>query len=286
MKVDNAIIMAAGVSSRFAPLSYERPKALIEVKGEILIERQIRQLREAGVPEIIVVTGYMAEKYSYLRQKLGVTLVYNPEFDTRNNNGSLWYAKDLLKNTYICSADNYFNVNPFERDVDGAYYSALYAEGHTAEWCMEEDAEGHICSVTIGGENAWYMLGHAFFSEAFSRRFVQILTDEYMLPETAGKYWETIFMEHLNDLKMKIRRYPNDVIFEFDSLDELRVFDESYICDTRSALLKKAAEELGVTEDRLVNIRPVKNADAAVVGFSFDCGAEHHTRLYHSENTV
>lgn len=42
MKVDNAIIMAAGTSSRFAPLSFERPKALIEVRGEILIERQIR----------------------------------------------------------------------------------------------------------------------------------------------------------------------------------------------------------------------------------------------------
>ena len=49
MKVDNAIIMAAGTSSRFAPLSFERHKALIEVRGEILIERQIRQLREAGI---------------------------------------------------------------------------------------------------------------------------------------------------------------------------------------------------------------------------------------------
>ena len=46
-KVENAIIMAAGLSSRFAPLSYEKPKALITVKGEVLIERQIRQLKEA-----------------------------------------------------------------------------------------------------------------------------------------------------------------------------------------------------------------------------------------------
>ena len=45
--VDNAVIMAAGTSSRFAPLSYEKPKALIEVKGEILIERQLRQLQES-----------------------------------------------------------------------------------------------------------------------------------------------------------------------------------------------------------------------------------------------
>ena len=42
-KVDNAVIMAAGTASRFAPLSFERPKALIEVKGEVLIERQIRR---------------------------------------------------------------------------------------------------------------------------------------------------------------------------------------------------------------------------------------------------
>ena len=60
-KVDNAVIMAAGTASRFAPLSYERPKALIEVKGEVLIERQIRQLKEAGVPEIIVIAGYKKE---------------------------------------------------------------------------------------------------------------------------------------------------------------------------------------------------------------------------------
>ena len=42
-KVDNAIIMAAGTASRFAPLSFEKPKALIEVRGEVLIERQIKQ---------------------------------------------------------------------------------------------------------------------------------------------------------------------------------------------------------------------------------------------------
>lgn len=41
-RVTNAVIMAAGMSSRFAPLSYEKPKALLQVKGDILIEREIR----------------------------------------------------------------------------------------------------------------------------------------------------------------------------------------------------------------------------------------------------
>ena len=49
-KVDNAIIMAAGMSSRFAPLCYETPKGLLNVKGEKLIEREILQLKEILFP--------------------------------------------------------------------------------------------------------------------------------------------------------------------------------------------------------------------------------------------
>ena len=125
MKVDNAIIMAAGTASRFAPLSYEKPKALIEVHGEVLIERQIRQLREAGIEEIIIVTGYMAEQFEYLKDKYGVVLVHNPDYLTRNNNASIYVAREYLKNSYICSSDNYFLSNPFEPEVDESYYSAV-----------------------------------------------------------------------------------------------------------------------------------------------------------------
>ena len=92
MRVDNAVILAAGVSSRFAPLSYEIPKALIEVRGEVLIERQIRQLKEAGIPEIYVVTGYKAEKFGYLKEEFGVKLIHNHDFLVRNNNSSILFC--------------------------------------------------------------------------------------------------------------------------------------------------------------------------------------------------
>ena len=68
----NAVIMAAGTSSRFAPLSHEILKGLIEVRGEILIERQIRQLKEVGIDEIVLVLGYRKEQFEYLRGKFGV----------------------------------------------------------------------------------------------------------------------------------------------------------------------------------------------------------------------
>lgn len=56
--VDNAVILAAGLSSRFAPISYERPKGLLKVRGEILIEHQIEQLQAVGIRDIVIVVGY------------------------------------------------------------------------------------------------------------------------------------------------------------------------------------------------------------------------------------
>lgn len=269
-KVDNAIIMAAGLSSRFAPLSYERHKALITVKGEVLIERQIRQLREAGIPEIVIVVGYKKEQFDYLKENFGVVLVENPEYSTRNNNGSIYAARHYLKNSYICSSDNYFAVSPFEREVDESYYAALYAHGETKEWCMTEDENGFIDSVTIGGAHAYYMLGHAFWTEAFSRKFLEILLKEYHRPETAALLWESIFMRHLPELPMRIRKYASDDIFEFDSLDELRDFDEAYKTDSGSPIMKKIAALLSCGEGELTDLHPIKNQSGGVIGVSFN----------------
>lgn len=269
-KVDNAVIMAAGTSSRFAPLSYEMPKALITVKGEILIERQIRQLREAGIHEIIVVAGYKKEQFEYLRDRFGVILVENPDYMIRNNNASIYVARDYLRNTYICSSDNYFAENPFETEVEEAYYAAVYAEGQTSEWCMEEDVDGYISKVTVGGMDSWYMLGHAFWSATFSRKFLSILTSVYDLPETVDMLWERIFMEHLDNLKMKIRKYPDNTIFEFDTLDELRDFDDSYLENTRSGILKMISSMLECGEKDIINVQAYKNLDNAAVGFRFE----------------
>ena len=77
----NAIILAAGMSTRFVPLSFEKPKGLLKVKGQVLIERQILQLREKGIDEIIIVVGYMKEQFKYLIDKFGVILIETKEYE-------------------------------------------------------------------------------------------------------------------------------------------------------------------------------------------------------------
>ena len=92
-KVKSAVILAAGIGRRLAPLSFERPKALIKVRGEVLIERLIHQLNEVGVDNIYVVVGPMKESFYYLEDKLGVHLIENPDYVFRNNHASLFAAR-------------------------------------------------------------------------------------------------------------------------------------------------------------------------------------------------
>ena len=278
-KVDNAIIMAAGLSSRFAPISYEYPKALIKVKGEVLIERQIEQLKAKGIHDITIVVGYKKELFAYLAKKYQVSIVENPEFNTRNNHSSLYQVRKKLKNTYICSADNYFSINVFESQVEDSYYSAVYEEGPTDEWCLTIDGTDYIQGVHVGGENAWVMLGHVFFSEEFSKEFVSILESIYHLPETKPLLWESIYLNHINRLPMKLKKYDKEIIFEFDSLDELREFDSKFINYTGSNILKTISEKLNCQQADIINIQPIKEVNETI-GFIFELAGNNFKYLY------
>lgn len=248
--------MAAGTSSRFVPLCWERPKGLLEVKGEILIERQIKQLKAAGVDDITIVTGYMADKFDYLKDKFGVSLAYNPDYDRYNNTSTLMCVLDKLGDTWICSSDNYFTENVFDQHPACSQYSAEYADGETDEYCLTCDKDDNIINVTVGGANAWYMIGHVFFSKGFSDAFKKILIEEYKNEETRQGYWEDVYIRHLKELPlMKIRKFEPGIINEFDSLEDLRTFDKSYIDDTKSVVIKELSKKLNCEQFEILNIR-------------------------------
>lgn len=268
-KVDNAIIMAAGMSSRFAPLSYEKPKGLLNVKGERLIERQILQLQQAGITDITIVVGYMKEKMFYLAEKFNVNIIVNEDYYKFNNPSSLILVTEKLNNTYICSSDNYFTINPFEKYVYRAYYSVVYDKGETNEYCVTFDKKNKITSAIVGGSDCWYMLGHVFFDKNFSKKFVEILKREYSKPKVCENLWEDLYISHIKELDMYIRKYKIDEIKEFDSIDELRTFDEKYISDSNSTIFKNICKTLKCNENEIQAIEPLK-LGMTNLSFKFD----------------
>ena len=272
MKKRNAIIMAAGTSSRFVPLSAECPKGLVEVKGEVLIERQIRQLIGAGITDISLVVGYKADMFDYLRGKYGVKIVLNEDFARYNNTSSLIRVIDKLNNTFVCSSDNYFPENVFLKDSEDSYYSTLYAEGDTNEYCVTTNADDYITDVRVGGRDAWYMVGHVFFNQEFSEAFRRIMIEEYKKDTTKQGYWEDLYIRYIDQLpKMKINRYKKGEIQEFDSLDELRLFDSSYIENTRSSVIKSICKTLEIQESSVHGFKNIKH-NGNYLHFQFKVG--------------
>ncbi|MDE6536884.1 MAG: NTP transferase domain-containing protein [Muribaculaceae bacterium] len=269
----NAIILAAGTASRFVPLSEEIPKGLIEVKGEPLIERQINQLHQAGITDITVVVGYMAEKFSYLKKKYGVDLVLNEDYEKYNNTSSMIRVLDRLNDSYILTSDNYYPENIFlNDDLSDSYYSALFAKGDTGEYCLDFEKKGYITDIRVGGKDSWYMYGPVFFSSSFSKKFSEFLSAEYDSPEVKTGYWEDLYIKHISSLPMKIRKRDPEEMKEFDSLDELREFDHSYIQNTRSSILASIARQLNCKQSDLCGFKNKRPVDGIYFEFTA-CGS-------------
>ena len=272
--VNNAIIMAAGMSTRFVPFSYERPKGLTVVKGEVLIERQIKQLKEAGINEIVLVLGHMMEKFLYLIDKYGVKVVVNNDFRFKNTHSSVYYARDYLKNSYICCADNYFPKSVFHKYEYHSIYSVLYMEGTwRGERGVITDKTGLITSTQRPAVDQWVMNGYAYFDNSFSKKFKGILEGMWCAPGSDNLYWEQVYAEHVSELPLYAVKYTDKQVMEFDSVAELETFDPEYIKYNDLAMTRNVCSVLNCTPSDIHNIRPIQKGYTNK-SFSFDCNGK------------
>ncbi|EGR0436573.1 phosphocholine cytidylyltransferase family protein [Vibrio parahaemolyticus] len=93
-----AIILAAGQGTRLRPITNDRPKCLVELKGKSLLERQVKTLNSQGIHDIQVVTGYLSEKI----ESLGYNTSFNARYKESNMVESLFSAIEFIKN---CNED-------------------------------------------------------------------------------------------------------------------------------------------------------------------------------------
>ena len=158
----NAVILAAGFGMRMVPINLSTPKALIEVGGEPLIERTIRQLHEQGIRNITVVAGFMKESFEYLMDEYGVDLVINPDYASKNNLHSLALVADRISNTYIIPCDIWCARNPYSSTEPYSWYmvSELVDEDSTVRVNRKREL------VTISDREAGNsMIGISYLTE-------------------------------------------------------------------------------------------------------------------------
>lgn len=226
-KVDNAIIMAAGLSKRCLPLSSVIPKGLYKVKGEILIERQINQLHEAGIKNIIIVVGYKKEQFYYLKEKYNVTIIENEDYNKYNNIVSLYLTKEYMKNTYVLCSDNYYIENIFHQYEYESFYTCEYSDKFVDEYCVTKVDGDYVTEIVRGEKNAWYTIGCFYFDRRNSQIFVKYLEEEINNPGIKQLLLDDFHIKHINEIRIRIKKYQNK-IFEFDTLDEIIEFDQGF----------------------------------------------------------
>ncbi len=253
LKVDNAVILAAGGGDISAKSVYSMPKGLFIKNGETLIERQIRQLKEAGIDDITIVIGYKQEMYFFLAEKWGVTLEINPDLK-KNNVYSLYIAKSHLGSTYICNCDNYFEENPFCQYEYNAYHATVYKEDAHNELIVRKNVSGRILEVYSGMKSGECIYGHAYIDRELSRRLISYLEQEIGDFRVSALFWEEFISRHAEDLDMYVREYSSDFLFEFDSIQEIQNIDGLFLENVSGKINKKICEVLDCREHEINNI--------------------------------
>lgn len=221
-----AILMAAGLGTRLRPLTNDTPKSLIEVNGMSLLERQILNLKEIGVDEIVVLTGYLHEKFDDMVKKYNLIKIVNEKYDLYNNIYTMYLAREYLNDAFVIDADQYLTRNflPKTKPETSVYYSAC-KENIAGEWIFKyNEDDNRIFDIEIADENSepsYIMSGASFWSEKDGKLLAQKLEEAIKKDDFKDKYWDHIAVENLNNMDVRIEKIDSNDIFEIDNLDDL-----------------------------------------------------------------
>ncbi len=220
-----AILMAAGMGTRLRPLTENTPKSLIEVNGMSLLERQIINLREIGIDEIIVLTGYLHEKFDEIVKKYDLIKVINDKYDVYNNIYTMYLVREYLKDAFVIDADNYITRNflPKSKPNTSIYYSAC-KENIEGEWILRYDDNDRIFGVDIGknGNNPSYIMsGASFWTEKDGELIARKVEEAINKGDFRDLYWDSIAVDNLEHMDVYIEKIQSNDIFEIDSLQDL-----------------------------------------------------------------
>jgi NDP-sugar pyrophosphorylase family protein len=150
-----AMIFAAGLGTRLRPLTNDRPKALVEVKGVTLLEITIRRLIQFGVREIIVNTHHFADKiadFLAAKNNFGIRIEISHEVERPLETGgglkkARWFFDDAAP-FLICNADILSNIDlrkMYDAHLNNNAIATYAIQKRDTSRYMLHNTEGSLC---------------------------------------------------------------------------------------------------------------------------------------------
>lgn len=228
-RAKRAVFIAAGFGSRLVPITFNTPKPLVRVKGTRIIDHLLDACLEAGIEEIYIVRGYLAEQFDQLLYKYPtIKFLENPVYNEANNISSSMIAKELLSNAYVFEADLLLS-NP--KIITKYHYTSDFLaikKDRTDDWCFEVK-DKVITEEKVGGEDCWQMVGISYWNAEDGKKLANDIPEVYTMPGGKERYWEQVPLVYKKkNYAVEVRECFDEDIVEIDTFKELKQIDPTY----------------------------------------------------------
>ena len=230
-RAKRAVFIAAGFGSRMVPITLNTPKPLVRVQGVRIIDRLIDACLEAGIEEIYIVRGYLAEQFDQLLYKYPMLrFLENPVYNEANNISSALVARDLLSNSYVFEADLVIS-NP--KIIRKYHYSSDFLaikKDRSDDWCFRAP-DGIITEEMVGGEGSdiWQMVGISYWNGRDGQKLSHDIAEIYASPGGKERYWEQVpLVYRKQNYSVEVSPCQDEDIVEIDTFKELKAIDKTY----------------------------------------------------------
>ena len=228
-RAKRAIFIAAGFGSRLVPITFNTPKPLVRVHGQRIIDGLIDACLDAGINEIYIVRGYLAEQFDQLLYKYPmIRFLENPVYNEANNISSAMVARYMLSNAYVFEADLLIS-NP--KIITKNHYTSDFLaikKDRTDDWCFIVK-DGVIVEEKVGGLDCWQMVGISYWNEEDGHKLSDDIKMTYEQPGGKERYWEQVPLVFCKKhYKVEVRECQENDIIEIDTFRELKAIDKTY----------------------------------------------------------
>lgn len=228
-RAKRAIFIAAGFGSRLVPITLNTPKPLVRVNGKRLIDTMLDACLEAGISEIYIVRGYLAEQFDQLLYKYPmIKFIENPSYNEANNISSAMAARFLMQDAYVLESDLLVSNPGIIRRYNYCSNVLGIWKERTDDWCVTEK-DGYVDEEKVGGLSCHQMYGVYYLNASDGSRLAEDIKTAFESPGGKEMYWEQVpNVKFRGKYKIEIIECQENDIVEIDTFRELKALDKTY----------------------------------------------------------
>lgn len=232
-----ALIMAAGLGTRFGKMTETMPKGFVEVGGMSMVERSIETLIACGIERILIGTGYKHEKYDEFKSKYPqIETCFSPRYAETNSMYTLWNMRELVggDDFLLLESDLVFEKKAITSLLETVWDDVLLITPVTKfqdQYYVESDDNDVLTNCSVNKEEVNAM-GEFVGIHKISNRFFKLMCEDYGKKKEVhpklGYEYELLFMSK-NISQMHVLNVPNLLWYEIDDVNDMEFAEKNIL---------------------------------------------------------